>query len=107
MVHATEVVTFIYMRIYVRAAIGSCDDEYGTLLNGNRSRGLGSCLVKVPGLFCIQGIMHARKLGRFMWSVGLLDFSLAVGRLKKKKKKEKMEKIMVWLISVYNSSDVF
>ena len=34
-------------------------------------------------------------------------FSLAVGRLKKKKKKEKMEKIAVWLISVYNSSDVF
>ena len=46
---------------YMRAAIGSCDDEYGALLNGNRSRGLGSCLVKVPGLFCIQRIMHARK----------------------------------------------
>ena len=40
-------------------------------------------------------------------------FSLAVGRLKKKKTKKKMkkkgkiEKIAVWLISVYNSSDVF
>ena len=38
-------------------------------------------------------------------------FSLAVGRLKKKKKKkkkkEKMGKIAVWPISVYNSSDVF
>ena len=38
-------------------------------------------------------------------------FGLAVGRLKKKKKKtkkkEKMEKIAVWSISVYNSSDVF
>ena len=35
-------------------------------------------------------------------------FSLAVGRLKKKKKKEKKkEKIAVWPISVYNSSDVF
>ena len=34
-------------------------------------------------------------------------FSLAVGRLKKKKKKEKMKKIAVWPISVYNSSDVF
>ena len=43
------------------AAIGSCDDEYGALLNGNRSGGLGSRLVKVPGLFCIQRIMHARK----------------------------------------------
>ena len=32
-------------------------------------------------------------------------FSLAVGRLKKKKKM--MEKIAVWPISVYNSSDVF
>ena len=52
MVCATEVVTLTYMRIYVRAVIGSCDDEYGSLLNGNRSGGLGSCLVKVPGLFC-------------------------------------------------------
>ena len=34
-------------------------------------------------------------------------FSLAVGRLKKQKRKEKMEKIVVWPISVYNSSDVF
>ena len=34
-------------------------------------------------------------------------FSLAVGCLKKKKKKEKMEKVAVWLISVYNFSDVF
>ena len=35
-------------------------------------------------------------------------FSLAVGHLKKKKKKkEKIKKIAVWLISVYNSSDVF
>ena len=34
--------------------------------------------------------------------------SLAVGRLKKKKKKkEEMEKIAVWPISIYNSSDVF
>ena len=33
-------------------------------------------------------------------------FSLAVGRLKKKKK-EKMEKIAVWPIFVYKSSDVF
>ena len=65
-VRATEVVTFtyVYLRTYVtcaRAAIGSCDDKYGALLNGNRSGGLGSCLVKVPGLFCIQRIMHARK----------------------------------------------
>ena len=36
-------------------------------------------------------------------------FSLAVGRLKKKKKKKKvkMEKIAVWPIFVYKSSDVF
>ena len=38
-------------------------------------------------------------------------YSLAVDRLKKKKKnkkkKEKMEKIAVWPISIYNSSDVF
>ena len=34
-------------------------------------------------------------------------FSLAVGRLKKKKKKEKMEKIAVWPIFIYKSSDVF
>ena len=43
-------------------------------------------------------------------------FSLAIGHLKKKnkkkkrkkkKKKEMMEKITVWPISVYNSSDVF
>ena len=61
MVRATEVVTFTYIRIYVRAAIGSCDDEYGSLLNGNRSGGLGSCLVKVPGFFCIQRIMHAQN----------------------------------------------
>ena len=33
-------------------------------------------------------------------------FSLAVGCLKRKKK-EKMEKVAVWLISVYNFSDVF
>ena len=51
-VSATEVVTFTYVSTYVRTAIGSCDNEYGTLLNGNHSGGLGSCLVKVPGLFC-------------------------------------------------------
>ena len=34
--------------------------------------------------------------------------SVVLGRLKKKKKKnEKMEKIAVWLISVYASSNVF
>ena len=55
MVRATEVVTFTYIRIYVRAAIGSCDDEYGSLLNGNRSGGLGSCLVKIPGFFVYKG----------------------------------------------------
>ena len=34
-------------------------------------------------------------------------FSLAVGRLKKKnKKKEKMEKIAVWPIFIYKSSNV-
>ena len=53
-----RIFTYVHAR---SAAIGSCDDEYGALLNGNRSGGLGSCLVKVPGLFCIQRIMHARK----------------------------------------------
>ena len=91
---------------YVRARSNrSCDDEYGALLNGNRSGGLGSCLVKVPGLFCTQRIMHTRII------MVCRSFSLAVGRLKKKKKKkkkkEKMEKITVWPISVCNSSDVF
>ena len=49
---------------------------------------------------------HARSKMRPLYVKIMVyrPFSLAVGRLKKKKK-EKMEKITVWLISVYNSSD--
>ena len=49
---------------------------------------------------------HARSKMRPLYVKIMVyrPFSLAVGRLKKK---EKMEKIAVWPISVYNSSDVF
>ena len=107
-VRATEVVTFTYVSTYVHTPIGSCDDEYCALLNGNRSGGLGSCLVKVPGLFYNYTKDHARLKMRPLY-VNIMvcrPFSLAVGHLKKNKK-EKMEKIVVWPISVYNSSDVF
>ena len=52
---------------------------------------------------------HARAKMRPLYVKILVyrHFSLAVGRLKKKKKKEKMEKIAVWPIFVYKSSDVF
>ena len=58
--------------------------------------------MKVPGLFWD----HARSKMRppYVKIMVCRPFSLAVGRLKKKKKKEK---IAVWPISVYNSSDVF
>ena len=39
---------------------GSCDIHIRIYVHA-RSGGLGSCLVKVPGLFCIQRIMHTRK----------------------------------------------
>ena len=53
---------------------------------------------------------HARAKMRPLYVKILVyrPFSLAVGRLKKKKKKKKkMEKIAVWPIFVYKSSDVF
>ena len=51
---------------------------------------------------------HAHAKMRPLYVKILVDrpFSLAVGRLKKKKKKKK-EKIAVWPIFVYKSSDVF
>ena len=51
---------------------------------------------------------HARSKMRPLYVEIMVcrPYSLAVGCLKKKKK-EKMEKIAVWPISVYKSSDVF
>ena len=79
----------------MRAAIGSCDDEYGALLNGNRSGRLTRLVLYTKD--------HARSKMRPLYVKIMVCrlFSLAVGRLKKKKK------IAVWPISVYNSSDVF
>ena len=54
---------------------------------------------------------HARAKMRPLYVKFMVyrPFSLAVGRLKKKKKKKKKkkEKIAVWPIFVYKSSDVF
>ena len=73
----------------MRAAIGSCDKEYGALLNGNRGGGLRSCLVKVPGLF-LYTKDHARSKMRPLYVKIMVcrpfSFIIAVGCLKKKKK---------------------
>ena len=52
---------------------------------------------------------HARSKMRPLYVTIMVcrPFSLAVGRLKKKKKKEKMEKTAAWPISVYNSTSYF
>ena len=54
----------------MRAAIGSCDDEYGALLNGNRSGGLGSVHDPKTSLVPSQGKSKMRPL--YAWSVGIL-----------------------------------
>ena len=51
---------FMYICYYMcvraqQSEVVTMNIEYGTLLNRNRCGRLGSCLVKVPGLFCIQG----------------------------------------------------
>ena len=75
MVRETEVVTliYVYLRTYMRAAIGSCDDEYGALLNGNRSGGLRLVLYTKD---------HARAKMRPLYVKIMVyrPFSLAVGR---------------------------
>ena len=51
---------------------------------------------------------HSKMRPLYVKIIVCRPFSLAVDRLKKKKKKKvKMEKIAVWPISVYNPSDVF
>ena len=107
MVRATEVVTFTYVRVRVRAKQSEV-----------RSRPVKRKSQRRAWIFPCEGTRlvlytkdHARAKMRPLYVKIMIysPFNLAVGRLKKKKKKKKkkMEKIAVWPISVYNSSDVF
>ena len=79
------------VHVSMRAAIGSCDDEYGA---GNRSGGLGSCLVKAYTRLVRYTKDHARSKMRplYVKSMVCRPFSLAVGRLKKRRRKRRWRK---------------
>ena len=67
MIYIYLYILYIIKRTYVREAIGSCN---GALLNGNRSRRLGSYLVKEPGLFDISCTLknEAALYKNYLWA---------------------------------------
>ena len=88
----------------------SCDDEYRIWRPAKQKSQRRTWILPCEGTRLVLYTKdHARsKMGPLYVKIMVRrPFSLAVGRLKKKMKKEKMEKIAVWSISVYNSSDVF